>query len=78
MKLKTTDDMELMEVSGFTQENGNLIIEGTIMGAMPVRAVLSPEELRSALKLLDVKTVFFGLGMLFRKSAAKPAVQSFG
>jgi hypothetical protein len=77
MKLKTSDGMELMEVAGFSQEEGNLIIEGTIMGAMPVRAVLSPEELRGALKLLDAKTVFFGLGMLFRKSAAKP-VERFG
>ncbi|MCB5945630.1 hypothetical protein [Acidocella sp. KAb 2-4] len=68
MKLKTTDGMELMEVSGFAREDGNLVVEGTIMGAMPIRAVLTPEELRGALGMLDMKTIAFSLGMLFRKS----------
>ncbi len=72
MKLKTSDNMDLMEVSGLCREDGNLVVEGTIMGAMPVRAVLTPEELRAALGLLDVKTVLFCLGMLFRKSAPGP------
>jgi hypothetical protein len=71
MKLNTTDGMELMEVSGFAREDGNLIIEGTIMGAMPVRAVLTPEELRSAIFMLDAKTIFHTLGMLFRKTKAQ-------
>ena len=74
MKLKTSDGMELMEVSGFNREEGNLIIEGTIMGAMPVRAVLTPEELRSALGMLDFKTITFGLGMLFRKSKTPASI----
>ncbi len=75
MKLKTSDGMELMEVSGFGREDGNLIIEGTIMGAMPVHAVLTPDQLRAALKLLDLKTVLFAAGMLFRKTRAAPPAQ---
>jgi hypothetical protein len=69
MKLTTTDRMELMEVTGIERDSGNLVIEGTIMGAMPVRAVLTPQELRGLFKILDARTVVYALGMLFRKSS---------
>lgn len=67
MKLLTNDSSELMEVSGFKKENGNLIVVGTIMGAMPVEAVLTPDELRKVFKILTLGIVFFVIGMLFRK-----------
>ena len=67
MKLLTGDNAELMEVDGFKGENGNLIVVGTIMGAMPVEAVLTPSELRKVFKLLSLGIVFYILGMFFRK-----------
>lgn len=67
MKLHTRDNAELMEVSGFRTEGRNLLIVGTIMGAMPVEAVLTPGELRKVFKLLTVGLVLFVVGMLFRK-----------
>jgi hypothetical protein len=67
MKLYGSDNSELMEVSALRPEANRLVVEGTIMGAMPIRAVLTPAELRSALRLLNFKTMVFILGMLFRK-----------
>jgi hypothetical protein len=69
MQLKTTDHESLMDVRALSQAGNNLIIEGRIMGALPIRAVLTPDQARAALKLLDVKTFLFLLTILFRRSA---------
>ena len=67
MKLITSDNSELMEVSALKSNGSALIVSGTIMGAMPVEAVLTPEELRKVFKLLSFKLVLFVIGMLFKK-----------
>ncbi len=67
MKLLTSDNSELMEVSSFKTEGDNLVVVGTIMGAMPVEAVLTPTELRKVFKLLSVGIVFFVIKMLFKR-----------
>jgi hypothetical protein len=67
MKLHAGDGSELMEVNALKTQGSNLIVEGTIMGAMPIQAVLTPAELRAAFKLLRLKTLAFIVGMLFRK-----------
>lgn len=67
MKLLTSDQSELMEVSALKSDSGNLVVVGTIMGAMPVEAVLTPSEMRKAFKLLSLSLVFFIVGMLFRR-----------
>lgn len=67
MKLLTNDNSELMEVSAFKAEGPNLIVVGTIMGAMPVEAVLTPGELRKVFKILSLSIVCFVIGMLFRR-----------
>ena len=67
MKLITSDNNELMEVSALKGEGSALIVSGTIMGAMPVEAVLTPAELRKVFKLLSFKLVLFVIGMLFKK-----------
>jgi hypothetical protein len=67
MKLITSDNNELMEVSALKSDGSALIVSGTIMGAMPVEAVLTPEELRKVFKLLSFKLVLFVIGMLFKK-----------
>jgi hypothetical protein len=69
MQLKTTDHESLMDVRALSQAGNNLIIEGRIMGALPIRAVLTPDQARAALKLLDVKTFLFLLTILFRRSS---------
>ncbi len=67
MKLLTADNSELMEVSGLKTEGNSLIVVGTIMGAMPTEALLSPAELRASFKLLNLKIIFFIVKMLFAK-----------
>jgi hypothetical protein len=66
LKLYTSDQTELMEVSALRAEGGALVVAGTIMGAMPIEAHLTPSELRKALGLLNPKLVLFILRMLFR------------
>lgn len=67
MRLYTSDNTELMEVSSFKTEESNLVVCGTIMGAMPIEAVLTPTELRSVFKLLTFKTVWHVIKMLFTR-----------
>jgi hypothetical protein len=67
MKLYTPEQVELMEVTALTPGREGLVIEGQIMGAMPMKAVLTPAELRQAFKLLDARTLVALLGMLFRR-----------
>ena len=68
MKLYSSDNSDLMEVKKIYREENNLVIEGTIMGAMPIRAKLKPAEVRKALSMMDIKTIFFAMSMLFRFS----------
>ena len=68
MKLYATDNSELMEVTKISRLDGNLIVEGTIMGALPIRAIVKPTEIRRALSVMDLKTKLFALSMLFRGS----------
>lgn len=67
MKLTTSDNNELMEVSSLKSEGSSLIVSGTIMGAMPIEAILTPAELRKVFKLLNFKLVMSILGMLIKK-----------
>lgn len=67
MKVFTPDKSELMEVSTIYRDKNNIVIGGKIMGSMPMKAVIRPEDGRNGLKLLDAKTIFFLLTFLFRK-----------
>lgn len=69
MQLKTTDNESLMDVRGLAQQGNDLVIDGRIMGALPIRAVLTPDQARAALKLIDFKTFLFLLTILFRRGA---------
>ena len=68
MKLYATDNSELMTVVRIHRQDGNLLLDGTIMGAMPIRAVLKPAEVRRAFGLMDLRTLWFAFTMLFRAS----------
>ena len=65
MKLYMTDNSDLMEVLRIYPENGNLIVEGTIMGAMPVKAIVKPAEMRRAISLMSFRTKMAAFKMLF-------------
>jgi hypothetical protein len=72
MKILDNTGKELMTVAKIEADERNfLVIRGKIFGAMPMTAKLSPEEARAALKLLNARTIWFLLTILFRKS--KPA-----
>ena len=72
MKILDNTGKELMSVAKIEADERNfLVIRGKIFGAMPMTAKLSPEEARAAFKLLDAKTIWFLITMLFRTS--KPA-----
>ncbi len=68
MKLYATDNSDLMEVNKIARDGNNLVVEGTIMGAMPIRATVKPAEIRRAIGLMDFKTLLFVLTMIFRGS----------
>ncbi|MDB5968412.1 MAG: hypothetical protein JWQ90_862 [Hydrocarboniphaga sp.] len=68
MKLYASDNSELMEISKIYHLNGTLIVEGTIMGAMPIRAIVKPVEIRKAMGLMSLKTMLYAFLMLFRGS----------
>jgi len=64
MKLYTLENAELMQVSAIRAEQGNLVVIGTIMGAMPVVAVVTPGELRKVFSVLSIGTMLRALKML--------------
>jgi len=67
MKFETPERTDLIEVTAVRPHENGLLIEGTIMGAMPMKAVLHPSELRRGFSLLRFGTVATLIAMLFRK-----------
>jgi uncharacterized protein (DUF1786 family) len=68
MKLYAPDKTELMDVKAISRDGNNLIIKGKIMGALPMNAVVRPEEARRGLRLLSLRLVLFLVTFLFRSS----------
>jgi hypothetical protein len=58
-----------MEVSAVERAGDTLVIKGKVFGTMPMMAKLTPQEARAALRLLDLRLVFFLLTLPFRKGA---------
>jgi hypothetical protein len=67
MRVLDGADKELMTVRKIERDGNALVIRGKIFGAMPMVAKLTPAEARAALRLLDARTVWFLLTLLFRK-----------
>jgi hypothetical protein len=67
MKFHTPENTDLIEVTAVRAHENGLLIEGTIMGAMPMKAVVRPAELRRGFSLLSIRTVATLIAMLFRK-----------
>ena len=54
MKLAAADNSDLMEVTSVETEGDKVIISATIMGTMPIQAVLSGGELRKGYAMLSL------------------------
>ena len=65
MKLYSPDKSVLMEVTAIKPHPDGLVIEGKIMGAMPMKAILRPEEMKEARKLAGWPVLKRAIGMLF-------------
>lgn len=72
MKLFTPEGDELMDVKALRRVGNDIVVEGTIMGAMPTRAVLRPDEARQAFKLLTLSMIAFLLTFIFRRAGPRP------
>jgi len=70
MKVFSSDGSVLMEVKSIDREGNKITFTGTVMGAMPVKGVLGPEDARSFTKLIKGKRNlwWFLLTFLFRSS----------
>lgn len=69
MKIYNTDGSILMEVKAIERNGNNIEFRGTVMGAMPVKGRLTPQEARSVLKLIRPWSLWwFLLSFLFRSS----------
>ena len=64
MKFYTTDKTVLMEVTAVTQHKEGIVLDGNIMGTMPLKAVIRPSELRAGLRFLNAKLIWVLLKML--------------
>ncbi|WP_253183397.1 hypothetical protein [Sphingobium phenoxybenzoativorans] len=67
MKIMSPDKSELMEISSIYQDAGNLVISGKIMGSLPMKAVIRPQDARNGLRLLNLKLILFLTTFLFRR-----------
>jgi hypothetical protein len=68
MKLYGSDNSELMDIGKMYRRGNELVVEGTILEAMPIVARLKPAEVRQALKMLSFGDLLFVVSMLFRGS----------
>jgi hypothetical protein len=74
MRLFTPDGQELMHVTALRRDGNNLVIDGTIMGAMPTQAVIRPDEARAIFRLIKPGMLpFLASFMLRRKRPVQAA-----
>ncbi|WP_137680592.1 hypothetical protein [Aurantiacibacter suaedae] len=69
MKIRAADKSELMEISKIEVKGDDLVLKGKVYGAMPMTAIVTPEEARKFGKMLTPKLMWFLLTMPFRKGA---------
>jgi len=68
VKVYNPDNSDLMVISCIERDGNNLIIHGKIMGSLPMKAVIRPQEARKGLRLLNWKSWIFLSTFLFRKN----------
>ena len=64
MKLFSPDKSLLIEVRAIKETADGLVVEGKIMGSMPMKAIVRPGELRAGLKLMSPRLVLKVFKML--------------
>jgi len=67
MKFYTPEKTVLMDITAVKPHPDGLMIEGKIMGAMPMKAILRPEEMRAAFRLVKPGMYLTVLRTLFRR-----------
>jgi hypothetical protein len=68
LKIFGADNKEMMAISAIERDGGELVLRGKIFGTMPMTARIRPEEVRSALRLLDWRTALFLLTLPLRRA----------
>lgn len=71
MKLYTPEKSELLQVILVEPHPDGVLIQGRIMGTMPMKAVLRPEELRAGFAFLKPRLMWTLFTMLFRPAKKK-------
>jgi hypothetical protein len=66
MKLYTPEKNVLLDVTAVQPHPEGILVTGKIMGTMPMKAIVRPEELRAGFRLLNVKLFLTLASMLFR------------
>jgi len=66
MKLYTPEKTVLLDITTVQPHPDGVLVTGKIMGTMPMKAIVRPEELRAGLRLLTVRLFFTLISMLFR------------
>jgi hypothetical protein len=69
VKFYTPEKTVLMDITAVKSHPDGLLIEGKIMGAMPMKAILHPEEMRKAFKLMNRPLYIKVIGMLLRRQS---------
>jgi hypothetical protein len=64
VKLYAPDKSMLIDVRAVKEHADGLVIEGKIMGSMPMKAVLRPEEIRAIFALLTSRVVWRAVQMI--------------
>ena len=59
MKLRSTDNRELLEITRLEPDGSRLVLRGKVFGTMPLAAVLTPDAAREGLRLLGWRGVLF-------------------
>ena len=57
MKLAANPKTGLMEITRISTDGPNIVTTGVIMGSVPIRAVLTPVEMKKAFSLMSLKTI---------------------
>ena len=72
MRLLSPEGSDLMFVEKVDVVDGNIVVHGKIMGALPMKAILKPDELRSGMRLLNAKLIRTALAaIIFRRPKKK-------
>lgn len=69
MKLRNSDNIEMMDVKSIERRGDDLVIKGKMMGTMAATILIRPEELWAAFRMLPLRTVL-ALPLLLAKGWA--------